>query len=807
MLGQDLRYALRTLAKQRGFTAVAILTLAIALGANTAIFSVVNAILLRPLPFSNPERLVELEGVNRLTGNDVGVYSYPNYLDARNQSKTLEIAAFTRSGAFRMEGSEPELMEGLDATENLFRMLGVRPALGRFYTTAEDRAGGARVVVLSHEIWQRKFLGDRNVIGREIRFGTSGRTRTVIGVLPAGFRFPGGEQERDFIIPFEEGLDAEGRQQRDAIWISVIGKLRPNASLAQANAELDTIARRLEKQYPAENAQLGFRANSMHEQIVGDVRPAVLLLFGAVGVVLLIACANVANLLLARATARHKEISIRAALGASRGRIVTQLLLESVVLASIAGALGLLLAAWGIDVLLALAPEDIPRLSTVSLDTNVLIFSLGLSVLTGVIFGLAPALSASKPDLTEALKDATRGSTVGRKTNRMRSALVIAAVALSLVLLTGAGLLLRSFMNVTGIDPGYDYASTVELRVSPRALAYPEQPQVRLFHERLHAALRALPGVQSVGAASVLPLSPNESVNSFDIVGKPRAEPGREPAAKFVLVTPGFFQTAGIRLLKGRDVNVRDTADTPDVMVVNEAFARRFFPGEEVLGKRILMNRETGATREIVGVVSDVRWTDMATDPPPTMFYAYAQIDSARALSYIVRAPNPAALAPTLRATVRRIDREQPIIAIEPLSATRAESLEARRINLLGLGLLAALALVLAGVGIYSVMSYAVTQRTSEIGIRMALGAEAKDVFRLVLGQSVKLVAIGLAAGVLIALAASRVMRSLLYGVTPTDPWTYAAICLVIGAIALIATYVPAARAARVDPLVAIRYD
>jgi putative ABC transport system permease protein len=807
MFTQDFRYALRALLKHRGFTAIAILTLAIALGANTAIFSVVNAILLRPLPYDAPERLVDLDVYSRIDGDEAPVYSYPNYFDTRQQSRTVEVAAFTRGGAFLMEGAEPELMNGIDASANLLRLLGVRPVLGRLYTDAEDRSGAEPVMLLSHDLWERKFGGDRSIIGRPIRFGTAGRTRTVIGILPPGFRFPAGEDERDFVAPFEEGLDANDRQQRDSIWISVVGKLRPGFTLEQANAELKTIAARLEKQYPTENTGQVYRAKSMHEETVREVRPAVLLLFCAVALVLLIGCANVANLLLARATARQKEISIRAALGASRSAIVRQLLIESVVLSTLAGALGLLLAAWGIDFLLALAPEDIPRLETVALDGNVLLFSLLLSVVTGIVFGLAPALSASRPDLTEALKDATRGSTVGRKANRMRSVLVVAAVSLSLVLLAGAGLLLRSFMNLTGVDPGYNYKNTVELRLSPRAAAYEKQEHVRVFYDRLLASLRATPGVEAVSAASMLPLSQNESVNSFDFVGRPLAAPGREPAAKYVTVMPGFFNAIGIRLLEGRDISPQDTFGKPEVMLVNEAFVREFFPNEKAVGKRLLFNRETGRTAEIVGVVSDVRWRGMATEPPSIMYYAHAQQPGGRAMSVVVRSANPASLVPTLRAAVRQFDREQPIINIEPLIQTRAESLEERRFNLILLGVLAALALVLAGVGIYSVMSYAVTQRTSEIGIRMALGAESGDVFRLVVGQAVKLVAIGLAAGVAIALAGSQLMRSLLYGVTPTDPWTYVAICAVIGTIALVASYVPAARAARVDPLVAIRYD
>ncbi|HYR27925.1 MAG TPA: ABC transporter permease, partial [Thermoanaerobaculia bacterium] len=455
MIANDLRYSFRTLIKQRGFTAVAVLTLAIALAANTAIFSVVNAILLRPLPFPNPGQLVEVPWVSRLDGDSVDVQSYPNYIDIRTQTKSMSnVAAFTRGRAFLMEGSEPELMSGINASWPLLDVLGVKPQLGRFITREEDVENGAKVMLLSHELWQRKFNGDRSIIGRGVRFGTAGDVRTVVGVLPQGFRFPINEEPRDYMIPFEDGM-GPARTSRDSIWINVIGRMKPGVTLEQANADLKALAGRLEKEYPNENTGLVFLANSMHEQIVRDVRPALLMLFGAVAVVLLIGCANVANLLLARATSRHKEISIRAALGASRGRITMQLLVESVVLSLLAGSVGLLLASWGIDALLAFAPEGIPRLDTVTLDSRVLLFTTMLSVFTGIAFGLAPALSASKPNLTEALKEGTRGSTEGKR-NKLRSILVVAAVAMSLMLLAGAGLLLRSFIHVTGIDPGYD---------------------------------------------------------------------------------------------------------------------------------------------------------------------------------------------------------------------------------------------------------------------------------------------------------------------------------------------------------------
>ncbi|MFL6246215.1 MAG: ABC transporter permease [Thermoanaerobaculia bacterium] len=808
MIGHDLRYSFRTLVKQRGFTAVAVLTLAIALAANTAIFSVVNAILLRPLPFANPEQLVNLTGISRIDGQVYPVYSYPNYVDVRDQSKTLEqVVAFTRGRGFLMEGDEPDLIYGLDVTWNLLPLLGVRPQLGRFFTAQEDREGAAKVMVISHELWQRKFNGDRNIIGRPIRFGSAGGPRIVVGVMPPKFRFPVDEVQRDYYTPFHEDLGA-AKDQRDSIWINVVAKMRPGVTIEQATAEVLTISKRLEAQYPASNTGLEFRAESMHEAIVRDVRPALLMLFGAVAVVLLIGCANVANLLLARATARHKEISIRAAIGASPGRITMQLLVESVVLSLFAGAIGLLLASWGIDALLAFAPPDIPRLETISLDGSVLLFTTLLSILTGIAFGLVPAISAASPNLSEALKEGTRGSTEGKR-NRLRSILVVSAVAMSLMLLAGAGLLLRSFIHVTGVDPGYDYRNTIALDISPRTLAASGDDQVVAFHERLMEEVRALPGVESVGAVDSPPLSANESVWSFGVVGRPPYAPGTEPNAKGTVILPGFFQTLRIPLLRGRDISERDTKDTPKVIVVNQAFVREIFPNEEVLGRKIRLNDpdQPEDLAEIVGVVGDVRWRGMTIDPPATMFFTLKQNPGRRNMNIIARAPGAESMGPTLRALVRRLDRQQPIVQIVTLGSMRTESLATRRFNLILLSVLAIVALVLAAVGIFSVMNYTVTQRTSEIGIRMALGAEARDVFRLIVGNAVRLVVIGSAIGVAGALLSSRALASFLYGIKPTDPWTLAAIVIVIAGTAMLASYLPARRAARVDPLVAIRYD
>jgi putative ABC transport system permease protein len=750
---------------------------------------------------------VNLTATSRIDGADYPVYSYPNFDDLRRDAKSFEqVMGFTRGRSFLMEGDEPELLNGLDVTANFLATLGVRPQLGRSFTAEEDREGGPLVMMISHELWQRRFNSDRNIVGRAVRFGTAGRTRTIVGVLPPGFRFPADEVHRDYYAPFHEDL-GEARTQRDSIWINVAAKMRPGVTVEQANAELKAFAQRLEKQYPRENAGLVFVSSSMHEGVVSDIRPALLMLFGAVAVVLLIGCANVANLLLARATARHKEISIRAAIGASPARITMQLLVESVVLSLTAGAAGLLLASWGIDALLAFAPANIPRLETVSLDGPVLLFTTLLSIFTGIAFGLAPAISAARPNLTEALKEGTRGSTEGKR-NRLRSVLVVSAVAMSLMLLAGAGLLLRSFIHVTGIHPGYDYRNVATMSLAPRMLTYPDDAKAMAFHDQLLEAVRNTPGVESAAAMTALPMGSSETVWSFNIAGRPEFAPGTQPSARTVNVTPNLFSTLRIPLLRGRDISERDVEGAPQVVVVNQTFARQIFPNEEVLGKKLRLNRpdQPEDVLEIVGVVGDARWRSLTEEPQPMMFVAVKQRPW-RYMSYVVRGPQAETLGPSLRAAVRRIDAQQPIADLGQMADLRANSLATRRFNLILLAVLAIVALVLAAVGIFSVMSYAVTQRTTEIGIRMALGAEQRDVFKLIVGHAARLVVIGAVIGVVGALMSSRAIGTLLYGVQPADPWTFAAIVVVIATTALVASYLPARRAAKVDPLVAIRYD
>jgi len=804
---QDLRYGLRTLGRERAFTAVAVLTLAVALGANSAIFTLVNAILLRPLPYAHPERIVKISNKDLKTGNVVDQHAYVNIHDLAKQAGSLDaLTVFTMSGTFLMEGTDPELLFGTDIEAAGLPLLGVKPAAGRFFTAAEDRKGAPKVLLISYELWQRRFGGDPAVVGRTIRLTTKQEPWTVVGVMPQGFRFPANTAKVDYYSPVNPYLSDEERTARDLVFLDAVGRLRPGATIDKLRSESEVVAQRLEKAYPDSNTGARFVVTGIHDATVSKIRPALLVLFAAVGVVLLIGCANVANLLLARASGRHKEISIRSAVGATRGRIVRQLLAESVLLSIVAGALGLLLASWGIDALVAMAPPEIPRLDNVALDGRVVLFTVTLSVLTGIIFGLAPALSASKTNLTESLKEGSRGSTEGRRRNQTRNLLVAGAIALSLVLLVGAGLLLRSFIRLSGIDPGFDYNNVAVVQLSARA-AYDDPEKVSALLTRVRKQLEGVPGVESVGATNILPLSGGQLVYSFEIVGRPPFPRGQGPSMTTVSITPNYFRTMHIPLMRGRDIAETDTAKSPGVVVVNEKFVRQYFPNEDPIGRRLeIGNGDEVEQNEIVGVVGDVKYLELTEDALPMFYLASAQAGG-RGLAFVARSSRAATLAPALRAAVRRLDPGQPITKTNTLAAMRGDTLAERKFSLALITALSAIALLLAGVGIYSIMSYSVTQRTSEIGIRMALGAEGRDIFRLIVGQAVRLVALGLAAGIAVAFAATRIMSTLLYGVTPTDPATFASICVVIAVIALAASYIPASRATRVDPLVAIRYD
>ena len=802
---QDLRYGVRMLVKHPGFTVIAVLALALGIGANSAIFSVVNTVLLRPLPFPEPERLVRIGEGTRGQQPERGVFSFPDYKDVQTQAQTLEsVAGYLSSGTVltTTDGSEPERLRGADVAADYFTVLGVKPELGRVFTREEDQPN-ATVVVISHGLWQRRFGANPQVIGQQLKFGSA--SMTVIGVMPPGFEYPFRAEHQDYWEPLNDRPSPD-REARDAHTLPVIARLKPGVTIEQARAELETISRRLEQQYPAANTNVAIAPVSMHGALIGDVRPALLMLLGAVGLVLLIACANVANLLLARAASRQKEIAIRTALGASRLRVVRQLLVESLMLALTGGALGLLLAMWGVDLLVAASPADIPRIQQVGLDTNVLVFTLALSALTGVVFGLVPALHASKPDLNDALKEGSRGSTESLRRNRVRSLLVVAEVALSLMLLIGAGLLLKSFVRLLQTDAGFDAEHVLTLDIPLSTKRYPTPAQQQDFFRRLIERTKELPGVQSAGVVNLLPLGEGDESITFQIAGRPPAPPGSVPEGNYTIASPGYFETLKLRLCAGRLLTERDNAQAPPVMLVSEALVRRYFAGENPVGQRLLVGDET-APREIVGVVGDVRRAALETESQPEYYLPYEQV-AERRLNLVVRtAGEPATMTATVRGAVRELDKEQLIWQTRTLDDLRAASVAGRRFNMMLLGLFAVVALLLAVLGIYGVMAYSVTRRTHEIGVRIALGAQRRDVLRLIIGQGMTLAAIGVGTGLLGALAATRLLTSLLYGVSATDPVIFAGLALLLALVALVACYVPARRATKVDPMVALRYE
>ncbi len=808
---QDLRYGARMLLKSPGFTMVAVLALALGIGANTAIFSVVNAVLLRPLPFAQPEQIITAWGSKDETQHSA-VVSYMDYADWRDQTQTLEyVAAFQYGGTLlRQDEAEPEAITGANVSADLFPLLRVQPMLGRGFTRADDQPNAAPTIILGHSLWQRRFNSDPHIVGRQIRISTT--NATVIGVLPEGFRFPVQANKTEFLRPLAQAL-GDATKRRSAYMLRTVARLKPGVTVQQAEAEMRALGQRLEAQYPDEGFRLGARLITLHEAVVGDVRASLLVLLGAVGLVLLIACANVANLLLARAAARHREMAIRTALGASRWRVVRQLLTESVLLSALGGTLGLLLAMWGVDLLVAASPGGIPRLKDVGLDPSVLAFTVGVSLLTGFIFGLAPALQSAQVELHEALKEGGRSASEGRARQRMRSLLVVAEVALSLVLLIGAGLLLKSFTRLREVNPGFDAQNVLTTGLSLAKTKYPDEVQQRAAFTEIAARVQAMPGVESAALIYPLPFGGSSTTNTFLIDGRPAPRPEDKPSANYRLVSPDYFRVLGVPVRSGRVFTTRDAENAPLVIVVNESFARRFFAGADPLGQHIIVERGADdsakqPTREIVGVVGDVRHEGLDTEAGPEFYVPYMQ-GPERYMDLVVRTKtaNVAGMAASVRAAIKQWDAEQYVPNVEPLTQRVAESLARRRFNMLLTGLFAAVALLLAAVGIFGVTAYSVTQRTHEIGLRMALGAQPSDVLRLVLGQGLRLVLGGIVLGVAVALALTRVLTSMLYGVRPTDPLTFLSVSVLLTLVALVACYIPARRATKVDPVVAMRYE
>jgi putative ABC transport system permease protein len=805
-LWQDLRYGARMLLRKPGFTLIAVLTLALGIGATTAIFSVVNTVVLRPLPYPEPDRLAMVWMNNKRINVAEDWHSWPNYIDYRDQNKVFESIAAFNNRSFNLTGEgEPVRVVGAWGTANLFPTLGVNPILGRGFTVEEEEQGKGSVVVLGYGLWQRQFGGDPQVVGKTISL--NGAPRTVIGVMPAGFNFP--RKETEIWIPVS--LNQQNRQQRGGFWIQAIGRLKPGVTVRQAQAEMSGIADRLQQQYPDMLRGYGANIVGYQEQVVGSVKLALWLLLGAVGFVLLIACVNVANLLLGSAAAREREIAVRTAIGAGRARLVRQLLTESAVLALLGGAAGVLLAVWGLNALIALGPQDIPRLSQAPLDGRVLGFALTVSLLTGLIFGLLPALQASKPDLNETLKEGGRGTTASRQGRRIRQSLVVAEVAIALVLLACAGLMIKSFLRLQQVNVGFnpDNLLTMRIQLSGERYGQGQGAGAVNFYQQLIQRVESLPGVQGVGAISDIFLSQTPNSSNFSIEGRPDFKPEERIETPVDVVSPNYFRVVGTALVSGRWFDERDGSQTTPVVIINETMARRFWPNEDPLGKRIKYGGQgsNDPWKTIVGVVADARRTGFEHEVRCETFLPHAQSPS-RGMTLVARSTTrPEALAASVRQAVRELDKDQPVYDIRPMAAMLGEMVARRRLNMLLFGLFAGVALLLAGVGIYGVMSTAVTQRSHEIGVRLALGARAADVLKLVVREGMTLAVIGVVIGLAVALLVTRLMTSLLYGVSATDPATFVLIALLLTAVALVACWIPARRATMVDPMVALRVE
>jgi putative ABC transport system permease protein len=796
---QDVRYAARVLVRQPGFAAVAVLTLALGVGANTAIFSVVNAVLLRPLPFAEPDQLVRVYEKRPKLGRTRNVVSAPDFIDWRGQSQTFDsMAAYNGWGASLTGDGEPQRITGALASADLFRVLRAEPMLGRAFAAEEDRPGAPRVVVISHGLWRRRFGADPSAVGKAVTLG--GEPYTVVGVMPPAFQFP--DPETEVWAPL--ALDPQDQSSRGSHYLSVVARLKTGVTREQAQAEMDAIAGRLEQQYQV-NTGHGVNVFALHDEVVGGVRKSLFVLLGAVGFVLLIACANVANLLLARGAARQAEIAVRTALGASRWRVVRQLLTESLLLFVWGGALGLLLAVWGVDLFVALSPPGTPRVHEIRADAWVFGFTFLVSLATGVVFGLLPALQASKPDLHAALKEGGRDRLGGGSRTRLRGLLVVAEVASAVVLLVGAGLLLKSFVRLRQVSPGFDTANVLTMQLSLPPSRYRDGASQAAFFRQLLQRVEALPGVRAAGAVAGLPLTGNMASRYFEIEGRPPRPAGEGLNANFNLASPGYFRALGVPLVSGRQFDERDASGAPEVVVVNETMARRFWPDEDPLGKRLRI--ANNPWRTVVGVVADVKNDGLSAEPKPEMFYPLLQ-SPLPFMTLVVRTDtDPKTLAAAVGREVRAVDADEPVYDVKTMDERLAESVSPQRLTTLLVGVFAALAMTLAGVGIYGVISYSVAQRTREMGVRMALGAQKGDVLKLVLRQGLLLALAGVLIGLAGAFALTRVMSGLLYGVSVTDPATFAGVAVMLTAVALVACLVPALRAARVDPMVALRYE
>jgi putative ABC transport system permease protein len=810
----DIRFAARLLIKNRGFTLIAAFTLAIGIGANTAIFSLVNAVLLRPLSFKNPDRLVWIWSSR--TDRDRSTFSLPDFLDYRAQNRTLEqISAFTAWSANLVNAGEPERVFGVRSSANVFQMLGVDAGIGRTLIEEDDDPSNPRVVVLSHGFWTRRFGGSADIIGKQLTFNDE--NYTVAGVLRPDFAFPG--MEADIVVPLVPDADPLRNERASISFLRIIGRLKESVTQQQAETDLTAIASQLQKLYPVANAsKKGAKVVPLHEELVGNFRLALIVLSAAVGLVLLIACANLANLVLARASTRYREMAIRLAIGATRGRLIQQLLTENVLLALLGGCLGLALTQPAMKAIIALSPASLPRTGEIHMDATALLFTLLISLLSGVLFGLMPTLNISKESFTEELKGSGKGASDGGRRNRVRNLLILAEVALSLLLLIGAGLLVKSFLRLQEVSPGFDMKNLLVVRLSLSNAQYSNPETVTAFYEQLTSRIENVPGVKSVSTTSVLPLSGSNVRVPFTISGRPPLSLSEQPVTQYRMIAPRYFSAMKIPIRSGRDFTNTDTPHSQPVAIINDTFARRYWPGpgESPIGAHMKIDDNNQGPREveIIGVVGDVRHMGLHIEPAAETYVPISQIPEENVplltnnMSWVVRtSTEPLTMVSAVRREIQSVNANIPTSNTMSMEQILSSSLAPNRFNLFLIGIFAIVALILASMGIYAVISYSVAQRKQELGLRMALGAQQRDVLSLVIGGGLKIVLIGVAIGLAGAFILTRVLSNLVFGISVTDPSTFVSTSLLFILISVLASYVPAHRATKVDPIIALRSE